>query len=83
MPDEPDNMVLRILREIRGILDEHSDMHRRHQHAFDELNKRIAAWHETTATGVGLAVHANVRSESIEARLQNLERRVEEIERTR
>jgi hypothetical protein len=61
-------MVLRILREIRVVLDEHSDLHRRHQHAFDQLNKKFDAWHETTATGVGLAVHANIRNESFETR---------------
>lgn len=83
MSEEPDNLTLRLLREIREILDTHSGMHRQHQESFETLNRKIDAWQETTATGVGLAVHANVRHESIEARLESLERRMEEIERSR
>ncbi len=83
MSEEPEQLVLRLLREIREILDTHSDMHRHHQESFEGLNRKIDAWQETTATGIGLAVHANVRHESVEARIDTLERRIEEIERSR
>ncbi|MGQ0446347.1 MAG: hypothetical protein ACT4O2_14790 [Beijerinckiaceae bacterium] len=83
MTDEPESIVPRLLREIREILDAHSGMHRKHQEALEALNRKIDAWQETTATGIGLAVHANVRHESLETRLENLERRVEEIESSR
>ncbi|HEY8033665.1 MAG TPA: hypothetical protein VIF02_15170 [Methylocella sp.] len=83
MSDGPESIVPRLLREIREILDSHSDMHRRHQDTLEASNKKIDAWQETTATATGLAVHANVRHESLETRFENLERRVEEIERSR
>ncbi|MGH6842734.1 MAG: hypothetical protein ACREDV_11715 [Methylocella sp.] len=79
MSDEPESIVPRLLRENREILYAHSGMHQKHQEAIEALNRKIDAWQETTATGIGLAIHANVRHENLETRPKNLERRVEEF----
>ena len=41
--EQPDNLVLRMLREMRTILDDHSEQ-------FKSLHKAIEDWKETTAT---------------------------------
>ena len=57
MAQESDNLVLELLREMRGVLNEHSTQLRRIEH-------RLEILHETSITGLGLAGHANIRHES-------------------
>ena len=41
MAKEPDNLVLRKLREIRETLSEHTELHKVHSEDFRALNKRL------------------------------------------
>lgn len=75
MTEEADNLVLKLLREMRGILDDHGGKLRRIENRLDDL-------HETAVTAPGLAGHANVRHDSIEKRLDDLIHRVEILEKT-
>ena len=63
MSEEPENLVLKLLREMRGdvaILRELAD---EHSEEFRALRRQIHDWQETTATATGFAMHANVRGE--------------------
>lgn len=82
MAEEPNNLVLKMLREIRQILDENTDLHKQHQRRFDILEKKIDDRQETTATGSGLAMHANIRTQALEAEIADLKRRIERLEKT-
>ena len=44
MASEPDNIVLKLLREMRVILDEHSIAHLEHRASFKALDKKIDNW---------------------------------------
>jgi hypothetical protein len=83
MAEEPNNLVLKLLREMREILDRHSAMHEEHRRSLATLNKKFDDWQETTATGFGLAADANLRDDAVAERLEDLTRRVEDLERAR
>ena len=82
MAEEPDNILLRLLRDIRAKQDEHDKRFDAHDKRFDDLDKAIEDWKETTATGVGFAAHANIRNEALEKEIAELKRRMDRIERS-
>lgn len=81
MADEPDNMMLRLLRDIRGKLDEHDKRFDRTDEQLHDLRKAIEDWKETTATGVGFAAHANIRTEALEREIADLKKRMDRLEK--
>jgi hypothetical protein len=83
MAEEPNNLVLKLLREMREILDRHSAMHEEHQRSLATLNKKFDDWQETTGAGFGLAAHVNLRHDAVAERLDERTRRVEQLERAR
>lgn len=82
MADEPDNLVLKMLREMREILDDHTKRFEGHDRRFDALQKSIEDWQETTSTGTGFAMHANIRTQALEKEIADLKRRIDRIERS-
>ena len=80
MADEPDNLVLQLLREIRETLGEHSEQFRLVGKRLDHIDQRLAEVHETLYTVAGAAVHANVRHDAVAERLKTLEERVSRLE---
>ena len=80
---EPDNLVLKLLREMRVILDEHSLAHLDTKAELRELKKQIYDWQETTATAVGLATHSNLRNQAIENQIADMAKRIERLERAK
>ena len=82
MAEEPDNILLRLLRDIRAKQDDHDKRFDAHDRRFDDLEKAIEDWKETTATGVGFAAHANIRTEALEKEIADLKRRMDRIERS-
>ena len=46
------------------------------------LMRSIEDWKETTATGVGFAAHANIRTDALEKEIADLKRRIDRIERS-
>jgi hypothetical protein len=89
MAEDDDNLVLRLLREIRGKLDAHD-------RRFDELDLHMTTFErhvedikESVGYALGLSAHANVAYETtgqrldrmvetikgLEARIENLEKR--------
>ena len=94
MADEPDNLVLRMLREIRGKLDEHDQR-------FDSMDQRLVGvdgrlegvegrlggiekqledlnFQMTYSLGIGAA--ANLKVRETDARLDDHERRLRQLE---
>ena len=58
MAKEPENLMLKLLREIRATQDDQGDEIKR-------LRKQIEEWQDTSATMSGFAVHANVRHDAV------------------
>jgi hypothetical protein len=82
MAEEPDNLVLKMLREMREILDDHTHRFEAHDRHFNELKKMIEDWQETTSTGVGFAAHANIRTQALEKEIADLKHRLDRLERS-
>ena len=76
MAKEPDNLMLKLLREIRATQDDHGV-------EFKRVRKTVEEWQETSATMAGFAVHANTRHESVSRELDSLKKRVQKLEKTR
>jgi ubiquinone biosynthesis protein UbiJ len=80
MSEDDDNLVLRLLREIRGKLDDHD-------RAFEGLALRMNAMErhmedvkESVTYALGLSAHANVVYETTGQRLDRLTDQVERLE---
>ena len=73
MVEDRSDLMLKMLRDIRATLDEHSE-------EFKSLRKEMHDWHETIATAAGFAMHANHRNSAIEVEIGDLKRRVEKLE---
>lgn len=80
MAQEPDNLVLKMLREMREILDDVKGKVYEHDARFIELKKQIEDWQETTSTGVGFAAHANIRTPALEREIAEMKRRIDRLE---
>ncbi|MAU95112.1 MAG: hypothetical protein CMP81_04350 [Fulvimarina sp.] len=80
MADEPDNLVLQLLREIRADIGEVKLTFSKHSKRFDRVDQRLEEVHETLYTAAGAAVHANVRHDTVAERLKTLEERVSRLE---
>ena len=74
MADDADNLVLRLLREMGQIQEEHSKR-------FDRLDRRLDELHESTIRALGFAAHANVRHENVRKELDELRERIERLEK--
>lgn len=97
MPDEPDNLVLAMLRSIRGTLDDHSArfdaieavLHDvrltvvRHDLRFDALEERVEAIREGTVSAIGFAANAGRAHVDLRRQIADLARRVEKLEAER
>jgi hypothetical protein len=73
MADEPNNIVLRLLREIRATQDVHSaDLTR--------LKDRVEDLYKISTHTLGVAANAHLRYEALESRVHELSERVERLE---
>lgn len=75
MADDDDNVVLRLLREIRA---EQGDQGRR----LVRVERRLDEMHESIATSLGMAAHSNVVVEQFGQRFDEeaLRRRLSDLE---
>ena len=80
---KPTDAVLTILKQIQETLAEHSRQFSHIDSRFDKIDRRLDEAHDSTITALGLAGHANVRHDAVAERLDELTRRVEELERAR
>jgi hypothetical protein len=80
MAKAPEDLVLRILRDIQATLTEHGRYHEEHKREFERIRSSFKEMRESMVTGLGLAAHANVRNDLMEDRIGNLEAKIVEIE---
>ena len=73
MAEDDDNLVLRLLREIRAKLDDHD-------RSFDAIERHMEDVKESVSYALGLSAHANVAYETTGQRLDRLTDRVEALE---
>jgi hypothetical protein len=73
MVKEPDNLVLRLLREIRAKQDKQSA-------TMEHVHKRIEDLYTMSTHTLGVAARAHERYESLEARVDKLSDRVKRLE---
>ncbi|HRK25330.1 MAG TPA: hypothetical protein PLQ11_10285 [Beijerinckiaceae bacterium] len=83
MGKEPDNLVLSLLREMRGDLSDIKEKLSDHSRQFKRIRKEMADWQETSATATGFAVHANVRHDGVDKRIDELADRIERLEKAK
>ena len=75
MPDEPDNLVLRLLREIRSKQDEHSAKMEDHDKRFDRLDRRLGPMQFQLTHTFGLAGMSNLQAQRTDERVEQVEER--------
>jgi hypothetical protein len=79
--EDKESLVLRMLFDMRELLQEVHGKCLEHDQRFTEARKSIEDWKETTASGVGFAAHANIRSRTLEKEIADLKDRIDRIER--
>jgi hypothetical protein len=80
MVDEPDNVVLRLLREIRTAQGKQGDVLESHSGSFSRLEKRVEDLYKISTHTLGIAVTAHERYEALEARVDQLSGRLDRLE---
>jgi hypothetical protein len=97
MVEEPDNLLLQLLRGIRSALDEHSSrfdaieavlrevrlMVTGHDLRFDALDERLEAIREGAVSAIGFAANAGRAHVDLRRQIPDLTRRVERLEASR
>jgi polyhydroxyalkanoate synthesis regulator phasin len=73
MADEPDNLVLRLLREIRTEQDVHGTK-------LDRIEKQVDDLYKISTHTLGVAANAHMRYETLEETINKLKERVERLE---
>ena len=73
MAKEPDNLVLSLLREIRGTQQVHGKK-------LDNLEKRAEDLYKISTHTLGVSANAHLRYETLEAQVQKLSDRVKRLE---
>lgn len=68
MADEPDNLVLRMLREIRAKLDDHDKRFDRLDKRFDDHDKSMELFRFQPTHTFGLAGMANLQAQQADAK---------------
>ena len=63
MAEEPESLVLQLLRERCGEIAALRESAEEHSELFEALRKDIRDWQETTATTTGFAMHPNIRGQ--------------------
>ena len=83
MAKQPENLVLDILRDIRADIRGLREESVRHGDELESIRKVMNDWQETTATATGFAMHANLKLETVDQRLDDPTRRIESLEAER
>ena len=80
MAKEPDDVVVRILREIQATLGNHGRALGHHTRELEKLGIGQKEIRESIVTALGLSAHANVRNDLMEDRIGKLEAMIDEFE---
>ena len=83
MPKQPEDLVVRILRDIQATLAEHTKTLADHTNRFEHIEQRLDDVNEGMVTALGLASHAHVRDETMRKDINDLKKRVKRLEAKR
>ena len=83
MANEPDNIVIPMLRELRASIEGVGSDVRLLRERVDDIGEKMEVRQGTIAAAAGFAVHANTRNEKLEKEVAALKRRVDKLEETR
>ena len=73
MAKEPEDLVLRLLREIRSTQEAHGGK-------LNHLEKRVEDLYTISTHTLGVAANAHLRYETLEGRIEQLTQRIERLE---
>jgi hypothetical protein len=80
MAKEPEDMTLRLLRDIRAKQDTQGEILGQHTGTLGRLERRLEDLYTMSTHTLGVAVSAHERYEALEARVEQLSERVQRLE---
>jgi hypothetical protein len=83
MAKQPEDLVVRILRDIQQTLADHSKRFDQVDRRFDEIERRLDDVDNGVVAALGLATRANVRHEAVDRRLDELRALIARLGRKR
>lgn len=73
MPKEPDNVVLKLLGEIRAKQDDHDK-------CFAKVEKKLEDLANRATYALGLSAKANIRHDTVQDKIDQIEKRLKKLE---
>jgi len=83
MAKQPEDLVVRILRDIQHTLADHSRQFGEIRQQFVHVDRRFDELNDGMITSLGLASHAHVRQDGIQKEIDNLKKRIKRLEEKR
>jgi hypothetical protein len=80
MPKQPEDLVVRILRDIQATLARHTKMHADHTERFQHIEERFDDLEPRIVASLGLGTDAHVRDQTMRKDLNELKKRVKRLE---
>jgi hypothetical protein len=80
MPKQPEDLVVRILRDIQATLARHTKMHADHTERFQHIEERFDDLEPRIVASLGLGTDAHVRDQTMRKDLSDLKKRVKRLE---
>ena len=72
MAKQPDDLVLRILKEIQQTLADHGRTLAEHGRRFDQVDRQLDEIHRGMVTALGLGTNAHVRHDTVRKELDDI-----------
>jgi hypothetical protein len=79
MSATPDNLVLKLLREIRETQDSHTKLHQEHKQAFTKLDKQMHETHQALNYALGLGTMADIKNRDQDSKIDELFEKLETL----
>ena len=79
MAKQPDDLVLRILREIQATLSVHGRMHEEHRQAFERLEKQLADLSLVVTYSLGQSTETRFRQSQQQQQIDELFDKLEKL----
>jgi hypothetical protein len=80
MAKQPDDLVLRILKDIQQTLAVHGRRFDRIDQQFEKVEQRLGEINDGMIASLGLASHAHVRADGIKKEIDGLKKRIKRLE---
>ncbi len=83
MAKQPDDLVVRILRQIQATLADHTKQFKHIDERFERMEQQFDDVHDGMITALGLASHANVRDQGLQREINDIKKRLKRLEAKR